>query len=56
MIKRKMNKLSLVASAEQTGVRVDMFISENCDMTRSSVQKLIENSSVTVNGKAVAKN
>lgn len=51
-----MNKLSLVASAEQTGMRVDMFISDNCDMTRSSVQKLIENSSVTVNGKAVAKN
>ncbi len=51
-----MNKLRLTASIEQTGTRVDMFVSENCDMTRSSVQKLIESNNVNVNGKAVSKN
>ncbi len=38
------------------GIRLDVFLSEQTDVTRSAAQKLIENGDVTVSGKAVAKN
>ncbi len=42
--------------ADTKGARLDVFISENADMTRSAAQKLIEEGNATVNGKVVAKN
>lgn len=45
----------LTLTSDDDGVRLDAFISKNSDMSRSLVQKLIENS-VTVNGKSVSKN
>jgi len=33
-------------------VRIDVFLSERLDATRSAVQKMIENGQVTVNGAA----
>ena len=38
------------------GIRLDVFLSEQADLTRSAAQKLIESGDVTVCGKAVAKN
>ena len=39
------------------GIRIDRFLTENIeDITRSAVQKIIEDGNVIVNGKAVAKN
>ena len=42
--------------AENQGVRLDVFVSEMGEMTRSAAQKLIEDENVTVNGKPSAKN
>ncbi len=42
--------------ADTKGVRLDVFISENADITRSAAQKLICDGNVSVNGKEVAKN
>lgn len=42
--------------ADTKGVRLDVFISENADVTRSAAQKLICDGNVSVNGKEVAKN
>lgn len=42
---------------EDKGTRIDKLVSEKCEsLTRSYVQKLIENSEILVNGKAVNKN
>ncbi len=38
------------------GTRIDVFVSENEDISRSAAQELILNGSVTVNGKTVNKN
>lgn len=38
-------------SPEDTGARLDVFLSEKLEMSRSQVQKLIEQDLVTVNGK-----
>ena len=52
-----MTKLDFIATAEQTGERIDRFLSaQNTGLTRSAVQKLIEDGGVTVGGKNVAKN
>ncbi len=45
----------LTLTSDDDGARLDAFISKNSDMSRSLVQKLIENS-VTVNGKNASKN
>lgn len=42
--------------ADTKGIRLDVFISENADITRSAAQKLICDGNVCVNGKEVAKN
>ena len=46
-----MTKLDFIANAEQTGERVDRFLSaQDTGLTRSAVQKLIEDGGVTVGG------
>ena len=42
------NEFSFLSEEE---CRLDLFISEKCDISRSAAQNLIENGSVTVNGK-----
>ncbi|MBQ7756569.1 MAG: RNA pseudouridine synthase, partial [Oscillospiraceae bacterium] len=52
-----MNRFELLVTNEFENTRVDKFISDNCEeLTRSSVQKLIENNCVFVNKKVVSKN
>lgn len=47
-----MTKLDFIATAEQTGERIDRFLSaQDTGLTRSAVQKLIEDGGVTVGGK-----
>lgn len=50
-----MNEIKLVACKNDTDKRLDAFISDNCEMTRSAVQKLIADGNVTVNSKAASK-
>lgn len=51
------SELNLTVKAENAGVRIDKFISENTDgITRSGVAKLIEDGNVTVGGKEISKN
>jgi len=47
---------SIAANEHDTGKRLDMFLSERAEMTRSCAQKLIDDGCVTVNGLTVAKN
>lgn len=50
-------ELILKAAEDCAGMRIDLFISQNCDdFTRSGAQKLIDEKLVSVNGKAIAKN
>jgi len=42
--------------ATETGKRIDSFIAENTDITRSAAQRLIESGNVTLFGKPVRKN
>lgn len=42
--------------AESQGMRLDMFVAEMGEMTRSAAQKLIEDENVVVNGKYASKN
>ena len=52
-----MNKYSISVSMENEDIRVDKLIAESCsELTRSAVQKLIENGNVFVNGRIVTKN
>ena len=52
-----MTKLDFIVTAEETGERIDRFLSaQDTGLTRSAVQKLIEDGGVTVGGKKVAKN
>jgi len=46
----------LDVSESDAGARVDAYIAENTDLTRSAAAKLLENGDVTVNGKNAAKN
>ena len=52
-----MNETNLTVSSEDTGMRIDSFISSCCnELTRSAVQRLLEEGNVTVNGKPAQKN
>ena len=52
-----MNEYEFVADETSKGVRIDSFIANSVtEITRSAVQKLIENGNVLVNGKIPAKN
>ena len=44
------------SSPENTGERIDVFVSDRCEITRSAAQKLLNDGNVTVNGKTVKKN
>lgn len=48
--------LLLTATAADSGKRLDQFAAQSGDLTRSAVTKLIENGSVTVNGRPISKN
>lgn len=51
------NLLTLQCTAEDSGKRIDKFISDSVEeLTRSAVQVLISKNAVTANGKAVSKN
>lgn len=52
-----MDRFEKVVCAEEANLRIDKLIADNCDeLSRSSVQKLIENGRVFVNKSAVSKN
>ncbi len=53
---REHEPIILTASEQHVGARLDQFISDGADVTRSAAAKLIEEGNVTVNGKTVAKN
>ncbi len=42
--------------AQEAGLRVDVFLSQQCDLTRSALQKLMEQGNVTCNGAPLRKN
>ncbi len=44
---------TLTVPLEKAGMRIDVFLTEACDMSRSYVQKLLKSQSVTVNGRTV---
>ncbi len=46
----------LTVTEEYVGKRVDVFISDKCELTRSSAQKLIESGMVTLFPKVISKN
>ncbi len=48
--------ITLTALAEDNGKRIDVFLSEKLEISRSAAAKLIENGNVEANGKAIAKN
>lgn len=50
-----MNEKILKADEKNEGERLDKFISENSELSRSLVQSIIENGGVSVNGKPAAK-
>ena len=52
-----MNDIILTVSENADNIRIDRFIAENADgLTRSAVQKLIEDNNITVNGIFPSKN
>lgn len=48
--------LKFVCDETSAGTRLDVFLSEQADVTRSAAQKLIESGDVTVSGKTASKN
>ncbi len=49
--------ISLTAAADDAGIRIDKYITDNiAELTRSAVQGLCESGGVSVNGKSTAKN
>ena len=48
--------VTLTALEEDNGKRIDVFLSEKLEVSRSGAAKLIESGNVELNGKAVAKN
>lgn len=50
-----MEILEFCVDADNSGVRLDKFIADNSDLSRSTVAKLIDDCKVTVNGKTVQK-
>ncbi len=51
-----MNELTFITDESVSGERIDTYISLNTELTRSAVQRLIENGNVTVNEKIPMKN
>ncbi len=50
-----MEMLELTVFADDSGARLDKFVADNSDLSRSIVSKLIDEGKVTVNGKTVSK-
>lgn len=50
-----MDLIVLTANAEDIGKRLDLYISQNSDYSRNSVQILLDNGDITVNDKSVTK-
>ena len=50
-----MEQIILKALSEDTGKRLDLYISQNTDYSRNSVQILLDNGDISVNDKAVTK-
>ena len=48
--------VTLIALEEDNGKRIDVFLSEKLEVSRSGAAKLAENGNVELNGKVVAKN
>ncbi len=48
--------MKLVLQAEEKGVRIDKYLSEHTDLTRSRIQQLIEQGQVVVDGKKTKSN
>ena len=51
-----MEPLILQAASEDTGKRLDVWLAEQTELTRSAAQKLIEEGRVTAEGESMAKN
>ena len=45
---------TLSFAVENGGLRLDVYVSQMCELTRSSASKLVENGKVTVDGKTVS--
>lgn len=50
-----MNSITIIVTAENRGKRLDAFVAGNSDYTRNSVQLLIDQGNIFVNGKARSK-
>ena len=48
-------EILLIANTEDEGKRLDLFVSQNSQLSRNSVQILLEDGQITVNGKAAGK-
>ncbi len=48
--------MEILINESDVGKRIDVFVAERADITRSAAQKLIESGNVTVSGKTVSKN
>ena len=51
-----MDRVEFIVNSENAGIRIDKLIAEQHDLTRSAIQKLIENDNILVNDKSIAKN
>lgn len=52
-----MNEFELIIEQEHTGIRIDKYLSDELEgISRSYIQKLMEEGNITVNGKAVKSN
>lgn len=51
-----MKKISLTPNEAEIGIRIDVFVAERVDITRSASQKLLENGNVTVGDTPISKN
>ena len=51
-----MKQHEIVVEAHAVGQRLDRFLAERCELSRSAVERMVEQGDVTVEGKTVAKN
>jgi len=55
-VNRETDLTEYAVSEADAGKRIDVFLAENADVTRSTAAKAVSDGSVTVNGKSVSKN
>ena len=51
-----MQTLTLIVDAADAGTRIDKYLSERADLTRSAAVRLLEEGDVLVDGASVSKN